>query len=62
MCRYVLKKWSRESFGAIQKNIRKLEHKLKSLCCVSSDENEIGTAEKTLCELFKQEEVMARQR
>jgi hypothetical protein len=24
-----LKKWSRESFGAIQKNIRKLEHKLK---------------------------------
>jgi hypothetical protein len=57
-----LKKWSRESFGAIQKNIRKLEHKLKSLCCASGDENEIRTAEKTLCELFEREEVMACQR
>jgi hypothetical protein len=56
-----LKKWSRESFGAIQNNIRKREHKLKSLRCVSGDENEIRTAEKTLGGLFEREEVMARQ-
>jgi hypothetical protein len=55
-----LKKWSRESFGAIQKKIKKLEHKLKHLRYSSGEETEIRMAEKDLCEIFEWEEVMAR--
>jgi hypothetical protein len=59
-----LKKWGRDSFGAVRTKITKLERKLKVLRLASSDgtEPEIRSLEHELCELFEREEIMARQR
>jgi hypothetical protein len=57
-----LKRWSHDSFGAIRKRIGKLERKLKGLRCSNADHTLIQQTEKSLCELFEREEVMARQR
>jgi hypothetical protein len=57
-----LKRWSHDSFGAVWKKIGKLERKLKFLRCSNADHAEIRQTEKSLCELFEREEIMARQR
>lgn len=57
-----LKNCSRDSFGAIQKKIWKLEFKLKDLRCMDGDQAEIRMAERTLYKLFEREELMARKR
>nr|XP_051190257.1 uncharacterized protein LOC127303581 [Lolium perenne] len=57
-----LKRWSAESFGAIRKKILKLERKLKGMRCSDADSHGIQQVEKSLCELFEREEIMARQR
>jgi hypothetical protein len=59
-----LKQWSRESFGSIRSNIRKLERRLKCLRSTPLSEAAIieeRSLEKQLCELFEREEIMARQ-
>jgi hypothetical protein len=59
-----LKKWGRDSFGAIKTKINRLEQKVKAMHFGTEDGTpaEICLIEKDLCELFEQEEVMARQR
>jgi hypothetical protein len=59
-----LKKWGRDTFGAVKTKISKLEHKLKSmrLGTVEGTAAEIRLIERELCELFEREEIMARQR
>ncbi|KAM0845547.1 hypothetical protein ACQ4PT_056296 [Festuca glaucescens] len=60
-----LQKWSRESFGAVRRNIQRLERKLRMLrdtpICPDMLKKE-RDCEKQLCELFEREEIMARQR
>ena len=59
-----LKKWGRETFGAVRTKITKVERKIKSLRLGSADgtEVEVRLMERELCELFEREEIMARQR
>jgi hypothetical protein len=59
-----LKKWGRDSFGAIKNKINRLERKLKAMRLGTEDGTpaELQLIEKELCELFEREEVMARQR
>ncbi|VAI29049.1 unnamed protein product [Triticum turgidum subsp. durum] len=60
-----LQTWSRESFGSVKKEIKKLEKKLASLrrnnmaIGYSREEKEV---EKKLYEMFEREEIMAKQR
>jgi hypothetical protein len=60
-----LQKWSRQTFGAVRRNIQRLEKELRvmrdSPICpdLLAMEREI---EQQLCELFGREEIMARQR
>jgi hypothetical protein len=60
-----LQVWSRESFGSVQMEIKRLEKKLKSIRLQprSKANNQVAeNVEGRLCELFEREEVMARQR
>jgi hypothetical protein len=59
-----LKKWGHETFGAVRSKIARLERRLRSLRIGPSmaTEAEIQLIERELCELFEQEEIMARQR
>uniref|UniRef100_A0ACD5W0Q6 Uncharacterized protein n=1 Tax=Avena sativa TaxID=4498 RepID=A0ACD5W0Q6_AVESA len=54
-----LKRWSKDSFGAVQKKIRKVEYKLKDLRLSNAELLEVRSIEKYLCELFEREEIMA---
>ena len=42
-----LKRWSHDSFDAIKKKIRRLEHKLKYMHCSNADHAEIRKVEKS---------------
>nr|XP_045087997.1 uncharacterized protein LOC123495188 [Aegilops tauschii subsp. strangulata] len=60
-----LKIWSRESFGSVKQEIRKLEKRLTAIRKNNAFNNnpyEEREIEKRLCELFEREEIMARQR
>jgi ribonuclease HI len=59
-----LRNWSRDTFGSVKKEIKKLERELKSLRLAPwhNESSEIKGIEVKLCELFEREEVMARQR
>jgi hypothetical protein len=59
-----LKKWDRETFGAVRNKINKTERRLKSmrLGSLEGSEVEMRLLERELCELFEREEIMARQR
>ncbi|KAM0896211.1 hypothetical protein ACQ4PT_023338 [Festuca glaucescens] len=60
-----LQKWSKISFGAVRRNIQRLERSLKMLrqsaICQEVLEKE-RDLERQLCELFEREEIMAKQR
>jgi hypothetical protein len=65
MVAQVLAAWSRDSFGAPQKEIRKLEKRLawlRSHCARGNYCQEEQQIEHRLCELFEREEIMLRQR
>jgi hypothetical protein len=60
-----LKQWSKNTFGSIQKKIRKLEKQLAILRSSSSTpvySTEERAIERKLCDLFECEEIMAHQR
>jgi hypothetical protein len=60
-----LQTWSRESFGSVRGEIKKLERKLRTIRLqpMNQSNNQVAAAvERRLCELFEREEVMARQR
>jgi hypothetical protein len=60
-----LRQWSRDTFGSVQKQIKKLERQLLYLRtgpCNAASLTETRDIERKLCELFKREEIIARQR
>jgi hypothetical protein len=59
-----LAQWSIDSFGSVRKEINRLERRLKFLRLApwGSGSEEIKDIERSLCEMFEREEVMARQR
>lgn len=60
-----LKSWSRDTFGSIQRQINRLERRLKSIRSAPVTDTSLAeerSIENQLCELFEREEIMARQR
>jgi hypothetical protein len=61
----LLKQWSRDSFGSVRREIKKLQSHLSTLNSSSTTTDHLQEGryiEQKLCELFEREEIMARQR